>query len=333
MRKTFLFLLMTILLMLSACSSGKVTKNADHTNKEQGEELNLAFSTWVGYAPFYIAEKKGFFKKNGVKVNLTRVENTSDRLSAMVANRIQAVGGTVDSYVTAASKGIDFVQVLPTEDSNGGDGIIAKKEFNSLQDLKGKKVAVQTDGGASLFWFNYLLQKEGMTMDDFDIQSMSSGDAGSAFVANKVDAAITWEPWLTNAKNTDFGKVLMTSEETPGIITGTIAMRKDYVADNPKQVQAFVDSWFEAVEFYKNNEDEAITIMAEALGQTDKEFKESIKGVSWYDHKKAAEFFGTKENTGQLLELLKAASDIWLEQGIIEKEPKVEELVDYSFIK
>jgi len=326
---------MIVLLMIStACqSSSSSSVNKTDNSKNNTKELNIAFSTWVGYAPFYIAEEKGFFEKNGVNVKLTRIESSSDRLSALAANKIQGIGGTVDSHVVAAARNIPLVQVISTEESSGGDGIVAKKDIKSFKDLKGKKVAVQTDGGASFFWFNYLLKQEGMSMDDMDIQSMSSGDAGAAFVANKVDAAITWEPWLTNAKNTDFGHVLMTTAETPGIIASSFALHRDYVEENPEQVKGFVQSWFDAIEYFKTNEADAISIMAKAMGQTDEEFKEALEGVTLYDKEKTIEYVGTKENPGQLYELTTLGAELWTEQKIIDKEPNVEDLIDYSFIE
>ena len=64
--------------------------------------------------------------------------------------------------------------------------------------------------------------------------------AGAAFVANKVDAAVTWEPWLSRGKKTDFGHLLVDSSTTPGLITDVIIVTKDYVAKHPKEVLEFV---------------------------------------------------------------------------------------------
>ena len=44
---------------------------------------------------------------------------------------------------------------------------------------------------------------------------MKAGDAGSAFVAGKVDAAVTGEPWLSKARETPFGDIFLASDKTP----------------------------------------------------------------------------------------------------------------------
>ena len=109
---------------------------------------------------------------------------------------------------------------MAIDDSNGGDGIVANKDIESIADLKGKKVAVN-EGSVSEFYLNVLLQgrPEGNRPEH---GQHDRGDAGSAFVAKQVDAAVTWEPWLTSGKATDFGHLLVDSSTTPGLITDVI---------------------------------------------------------------------------------------------------------------
>ena len=78
---------------------------------------------------------------------------------------------------------------------------------------------------------------------------MKAGDAGSAFVAGKVDAAVTWEPWLSKAKETPFGHVLLSSDKTPGIIVDSLAFKPDFLKKRGADVKKIVAAWNEAVEF------------------------------------------------------------------------------------
>ena len=63
-------------------------------------------------------------------------------------------------------------------------------------------------GRGNYFWLNYVLAQNGMNLADLKTIDMKAGDAGSAFVVGKVDVAVTWEPWLSKAKETPFGHVL-----------------------------------------------------------------------------------------------------------------------------
>ncbi|MCM3766888.1 ABC transporter substrate-binding protein [Neobacillus niacini] len=333
MRKIGIFALVLVLLALTGCSGQTSSNDQKDGQKKESSTISLGVATWVGYGPLWIAQEKGFFKKNGVDVNLMKMESNTDRRTALAANRIQGFASTVDTHVVSAASNVDVVQVVALDESHGGDGIVAKKEIKSIKDLKGKRVAVQTDGGASFFWFLYLLKQEGIDFKEIEAQNMTAGDAGAAFVANKVDAAVTWEPWLTKAKDTEFGSVLMTSDVSPGVITSTIAMRQDFVKGNPKAVKALVKSWFEAVDFFKTNKQEALEIMGKAMGQSPAELEEALKGIRLYDQEGNQKLFGTKEQPGELYKLSKLGAEFWKEHKLIQNEPKIDELIDYSFVQ
>lgn len=352
MKKTILATLLTAAMCMGlAGCGGKKEASGDTTdtttasveeNKGSNTDSGLSFydgttyigqSTWVGYAPLFIAEKKGFFKNYGAEIKVNVIESAADRRSALLADEIQAMSSTVDTHIMTDAAGIDIVQVLALDTSDGGDGVVSISEIGSIAELKGKKVALDTTGGASFFWFQYLLREENMTLEDLNVQSMGSGDAGSAFVAGKVDAAVTWEPWLTNATSTDFGKVLKDSSQTPGIIVDSIGMKKDFIEKYPGTVRALVLGWYDALAYIESNHDDAIAIMAEAMGQTSEEFEESLSGVAYYDKDMNIDYFDNSKS-GSIYEIANLANKIWIENGFYEESegPVIDEVIDGQFV-
>ncbi len=219
------------------------------------DTVTIAHSTWVGYGPLYIARDKGIFKKNGVDVDLVVMEDPKERFPTLMADRIQMIASTVDTALLYLKKPTDFQYVVAIDDSNGGDGIVALKDITSIADLKGKKVAVN-DGSVSEFYLNVLLGKAGLKESDLSTVNMTAADAGSAFVAKRVDAAVTWEPWLTKGKSTDFGHLLVDSSTTPGLITDVLIVKTAWANAHKKDVEAIVKSWDEAVAYYRAHPDE-----------------------------------------------------------------------------
>ncbi len=63
------------------------------------ESIKLGMSTWLGYAPLYLAKEKGFFKKHGVDVEIVVIESPADRRAAFAADKIQGMATTVDTHV------------------------------------------------------------------------------------------------------------------------------------------------------------------------------------------------------------------------------------------
>ncbi|HYB21581.1 MAG TPA: ABC transporter substrate-binding protein [Thermodesulfobacteriota bacterium] len=298
------------------------------------EPIKLGMSTWLGYAPLYLAKEKGFFQKRGLEVEIVVIESPADRRVAFAADKIQGFATTVDTHVmtAAAENPIPLKQVLALDDSHGGDGIVSKKEIKSIKDLKGKTVAAQLGAGASYFWLNYVLAQDGMKLSDLKAIDMKAGDAGSAFVAGKVDAAVTWEPWLSKARETPFGHILLASDKTPGIIVDSLAFKPDFLKKRGEDVKKIVAAWNEAVKFAADNPQEADAIMAKFTGQKPEEFTKEKTGVRFYGQKENKEYFGTAKNPGLLYQVTQRAADLWFELKLIKTKPKAADLIDGSFL-
>lgn len=294
------------------------------------EKTIIGQSSWIGFAPLYLADKKGFFDKYGADVEIQYFESKTDSKSALAAGRIQGMSTTVDTHVMSAASGLDISMVMAMDTSCGGDGISAKSDIKDVKSLAGRKVALDTSGGASYFWFQYLLQKEGMTLDDVEAVNMSSGDAGAAFVAGEVDAAVTWEPWLSKAKATEGGAVLIDSSETPGVIVDALAMDKDFIAKYPGTIKAIISGWYDALDYIKSNPEDAYAIMAEYTGNASgDELKAAMESeVQLYDEAGNIEYFKADINT-----IAQTASDLWLDMGLIEEAPDMTTLVDGNYLE
>lgn len=310
--------------------AGSMTACGSSSSGKKDDTVTISFTTWIGYAPLFIAKEKGIFEKNGVNVDLRVIESAGDIKSAIASGAIQGYAQTIDTVIMGIGAGLDSTQVLTLDTSDGGDGIVCKNEYNSIEDLRGKKVALDTSGGASLFYFNYVIGQYDMSMDDFDIQNMSAGDAGSAFVGGSVDAAVTWEPWLTNAKQTDFGKVLRSSSEDPGVICDTLCFLNDYVQENKDKVQAICDSWFEALDMLNDpsTHDDCIKIMADYQGMTVAELEDTLPCVTYYDRDKNKEFVGG----GELQDMSEYAAKVWYDIKLVDAEIDCSKCVDTEFV-
>lgn len=146
---------------VAGCGAPSKDAASSSSGSKAATEVLIGQSSWIGFAPLYIAEEKGFFKKHGADVKIQSIESKADSKSALAAGRIQGVSTTADTHVVNAAAGIDIAQVLALDTSSGGDGIVAKKEYKSIESLKGKKIALDTTGGADFFWFQYLLKEKG----------------------------------------------------------------------------------------------------------------------------------------------------------------------------
>ena len=279
----------------------------------RADTLTLAHSTWVGYGPFYIARDKGFFEQEGVSIELRIMENTPLKMGAFMAGQVDLVASTADEFPIYMKPGTPVKYFLAVDNSNGGDGVVSNKEITTVGELKGHNVAFE-EGSVSQFFINALLLEAGLTQDDINMVNMTATDAGAAFVAGRVDAAVTWEPHLTQGEQTEHGHRLIDSSQKPGLIVDVVAATQDTIDQHGDQLKAFVRGWQRALEFLAENPAEGYQIMADGVGgwlADPAEFEAVVTGVEYLDIDRNREMFGSADAPGQLHNTLSDAITIW----------------------
>lgn len=299
------------------------------------EPLKIRYSIWVGYGPLFIAKEKGYFREEKVDVELINMNDPKEGFFAMAAERLDGVVSTIDTMLLYLKTGKEFQYVLALDDSAGGDGIVARKEIKSVKDLKGKKVAF-AEGSVSQFFLNVLLKEAGLTQKDIEAVNMKPEDAGAAFIAGKVDAAVTWEPWLSKGKAAPHGHILVDSSKTPGLITDVLILRRDVVAKRGKEIQGLVNAWNKAVAYWEKNPVESNEIMAKGVGdwlKDPKVFADVLSGVKFYNKAGNAKFFGTPQKPGDMYKVVQNAIDIWGSFGKLQAKVTSKDLINHQFVK
>lgn len=325
--KKWLVFFCSVLLIFTLVACGK--EQSSGSSKKSSEPLKVTLPTWTGYGPLFLAQEKGFFEENGIEVELSIVEGLAERKQALASGKIDGMATALDVQVSLAASKIPVSVVWVLDDSYGGDGILVKNEINDIQDLKGKTMAFEV-GSTSHMLALTALQQGGLTEDDVEVIQMSAGDAGAAFAAGKVDAAVTWEPWLSKGSEAN-GKILLTTKDLPGIIVDTISFKEDVIKNRPEDVEAFVKAMGQAMDFWKENKEEADEIMAKGLKIDTAEFVATEEGLKFFTKEDNVELFGTGDNKGSIYEAAEKAIKFYKEQGIIAEEPNVEDIINPSF--
>lgn len=296
-------------------------------------KISIGHTIWVGYGPLYLAKELGFFKENGVEVELQVVDDSALAMAAQAAGKLDGTATTLDEILKYRSPEFCFKAVALFDESHGGDGMVSVKEINSLADLKGKTVAMN-EGSTSQFWFSYLMKKAGIPLKDVEVLNMSADAAAAAFIAGQVPAAVTWEPNLTMVKTKNAGKVLTDSAATPGVIVDVLEFSCSVLKDRPQDVKGFVAALQKAVDYTKANPEKAYAIMAKGVGgylKEPKDFADAASGVKFYDKAMTIEYLGTPDKPGKVTEVIKLGNEIWTDLGKIKKPIEYSEIIDGSF--
>ncbi len=304
------------------------------TQTATAKPFEIVHTTWVGYGPLYLARDLGYFQEEGVDVKLTTVEEKSLQMAAVTSGKVAGAAGTVDEFLLYMKPTTCLRYVLALDESSGGDGILARSDVQSIADLKGKKVAFN-EGSVSQFWLNVILKENGMSQDDIEMVNMTADDAAAAFMAGRVDVAVTWEPHLTEVRKSNQGHVLIDSSKIPGVITDVIAVSCDTAEQRADEIKALVRGWNRAVEYWKEHPGEANAIMAKGVGgwlADPADFAESEKGVTFFDEATNKAYFGTENQPGNLYKIVDFAIEIWGGLGKLQTTPKSEDFITDAFI-
>ncbi len=326
-KRSLLPLYILVALVLSACGA---SNTASGSTKYSGT-IHIASSTWTGYALIYLANSKGIWKQHGLDVNFKDIEDPNDRFIALAAGRLEGMASTVDAFARQQSNGVAAVEVFPIDASVGGDGILAKNTIQTVADLKGKTIGVN-QGSVSEWFLAQVLEKNGLHLSDVKEQNLTSGAAGAAFVASKLDVAVTWEPWLSKAKARTDGHVLVSSKQYPDLIMDSFAFRKDFIQKYPDTVKEFMKAYYDAFTWMQANQTEALKVIGDAVQESPSDVSADLSTLTLFDLSTGKQVIGTSSSHGKIYDNVKAAADFWKAQGKIDTAVNPSDAVDPSFI-
>lgn len=319
----FLFLHLIVLLL----SIGAAFPFSTSDNKTS---YSIGLGPWIGFGPLYLAEEKGYFDEAGLDIDLIVLTGLAERNSALKSGKIDGLAAPVDYFVLSAGNNLETTIVMAIDESVGGDGVVAKKDIQRIEDLRGKRVAFQR-GLPSEFFIRALLQKKGIPLNQIQSLDMETAQAGAAFLSGKIDAAVVWEPWLTKAKEGGEGHVLASTRDYRNLIVDVLAFNKSVIANNPEDVQKIVLAIFKAINFWKNNPDVANKIMAPHFQIDANKYAAILSGVQFTDSERNRAYFGSRLQKGPIFNVAETASKIWEEAGVIKAPVKPNSIIVTDF--
>jgi len=294
--------------------------------------ITVGHDLWVGYSGVFLAMELGYFKDAALDVKLKPFSNPGDTLPALLAGQLDVGLTTLQNLaVLGGNNDTDVVAIALLDSSNGADAIVAKKSIDGLAALKGKKVAL-TLGEVNHFLFLVGAKQAGLDPASVNITSMSADDAGAAFVAGKVDAAVTWEPWVTKATKSG-GKVIFTSASVPDTIMDSVAVKRSKLSGHEASYKAFLSAIDKGVSYLKSEPDKAAALIGKYLSAPAEDVKGMLGGDKIYGAADNQRLFGTQAEPGPVYRSMKSVVDFALESKLVKKAPAPEGLFEPSLVR
>lgn len=324
---SLLILAASLALLAAQCSPAPAPAPAEQPAAQAMVEFNIATQPWIGYGPWYIAQEKGFFANRGLKVNLVEFTTDQDLNSGLAAGKFDGANIATHTSIILREAGVDVKAVLLMDASFQADAMIAGEGLNTVADLKGKKVAFE-EGTTSDILLTYALEQNGMTKADITPVPMPAADAGAAAIAGQVDAAVTYEPYISAALSQGKGyRIIYSAAEKPGLISDVFVFPAKVLAEKPEAVKAMLLAWQDAYDFLQANPDEGQKIIAAAVGSDLEEFKTAWQGVKLYDLTENKSLLG-----GQVQETYQQIGEVLVASGGAKSVPDPQDVFNASFL-
>lgn len=309
----------------------KTTNEAGSTAAVAGA-ARLGFSAWPGWFPWQVAQEEGIFSQSNAAVDLKWFDGYLESISALTSSQIDANSQTLGDTISSLSGGAEQVVVLVNDNSTGNDKLIVSEEINSVNDLKGKKVAAE-EGTVDHFLLLLGLEKAGMTDQDIQFVPLETGKAAAAFVAGQVDAVAVFAPFTTQALKRPNSKELFSSKDFPGAISDHLVFTRTFIEQNPDKVQAIVDSWFTTLDFMKTDQNKSYEIMAKRAGVSLDEYKAYADGTRIFTVEENLKAFQPANDMSSLIFAADEMGQFLVDAGLAAQKPDTSILFDDRFVK
>ncbi|NMD71025.1 aliphatic sulfonate ABC transporter substrate-binding protein [Bacillus sp. DNRA2] len=336
LKKSWLYLIVAALFIgvLAGCGNGDDAKEENKTGGEKEKQtVKIGYFPNLTHIATIVALEKGYFKEEfGEKVTIETktVANGGLFMEAMSTKAIDVgtvgPGPLLNFYV----KNKEYHLISGAV--NGGAVLVARDGtgIKEVKDLDGKKVAIPVIGSTQDVMLRKALKEAGLKAKTsggtVDLYAAAPADTAALFVQKSVDAAATQEPWGYVLENQADGKLILDWDEFAWGKESTntvVAARSDFL-EKEDLTKAYLTAHKKAVDFIKNNPEEAQAIVIAHLKElTGKELNK--------DEVKAA--FSRLEVTTDVNEkVIQEMADISKEAGYIPSN-KIDGLVDLKVLK
>ena len=321
------------LLLTISCSQAPQTSNSDTPDTSDTEAIAIGYSNWAGWWPWAIAEEEGMFAKNNVNVEMRWFDGYLESMEAFAAGQLDGNCQTLNDTISFAADAVNGeVAILVNDNSAGNDKIIVTEDINTIEDLRGKQVAVE-EGVVDDFLLTLGLESKGMKRDDVEIVPLETGAAAAAFASGQVDAVGAFPPfWLTALKR-EGSKELFSSADFPGAIPDLLVVSQKLIDEQPETAQALVNTWYDVMDFMEQNPERADEIMAQRANVTVEELQLFKDGTKMFTIEDNLEAFSDGDSMKHMPYAAQDMANFMVGVGFIPEAPDLTTILDDQFVK
>lgn len=248
-RRGVLGLLLSVLILGTVSGCGLLGGSSDSSGQGSGplerSKIKVAVMPTIDLAPFHLAVKNGYFRAEGLEVELVNAPSGQVSLAKLLGGEVDIAYGSYSPFFLAKSKGAADIKFVSDASSAGPKSTMVVAMPNSpvhtVRDMAGKRVAVTGQDTMSDTLTKSALKTNGVDFNSVHWVSLPFPDIAPALARGDVDAGFLTEPFITQAaKSVGAIPVFDTATgPTRDFPTAGYGALGRFTSQNPKTVAAF----------------------------------------------------------------------------------------------
>lgn len=287
----------------------------------QQQVLRIGTNLWPGYEPLYLAQHQDRFDKN---IKLIEYPSASEVMRAFRNRSLEAASLTLDEALSLVEANIPIKIVLVHDISYGGDVIIANKNIGSVQQLRGKRIGVES-GAMGAYLLSRALELNGMSFKDIKVVNLDVNMHEDAIKLNNVDAVVTFEPIRINLLNAGYHEIFST-RQIPNEIIDVMVVHSDVLESEKQSVVNLINAWFDSVTYMKAHPVEYSEFISTRLKISPQELMASYKGLVLLNREQNLEFLSGKQP--KIYSTIRTVKRILMKNGLLMHGVDASNIVD-----
>ena len=270
---------------------------------------------------YHVGKEKGFYREEGIEIQPI--------MAGMLQGIQGLIGGSFDYSQMLGQGGGAIMRGAPLKiimafDTRPSWFILSTKNMKSIQDLKGKQLAVSSFGAALDQMTRELLPRFGMEpMRDVILRAIEPPpNRLAALLSGAVDAAVLTHPETIIARRQGFNELLFFGDHIEFVSAGVVATERN-ISQKPDFVRRFIRGALKTFYWLKANEKEVVARLAKATKSSEADGQELYRtGLKLFSQ------------DGSIPRTLQERM-ISLQRKVlnVEKEVPPESVYDFSFVR
>ncbi len=241
----------------------------------------------VGYLPsdhdsaLYVANATGMYSDEGIEIELHEYNNGGDLMSAMASGTVDVGYLGITPTLAAIDQGLP-VKVVAGAQIEGSGIVTNDPSISTVDDLQGKTVATPGESSIQYMLLQYALDQSGMSMSDISDTSMKVASMSDALRTGSIDAMITYEPYVSVAKDVDGMTVVeMSGDIIPEHPCCVVVESDDFINNREDVAKDMVDIHNEATDMLKENASSYVDCLPESVVPDKDSVTQSLAEMHW----------------------------------------------------